>query len=368
MLDIGSGKLVFASGRRSEKGVYTVSRFSTAAYDGFYKGHWMSEDKLGDDVRGVVLSAGGDAPRVLYVGVPCDFLEYRNNFVRHVLPSARTVTSGLIDEIYARGNLFGSDKDRTVIASAACGFTLDGGYVVDPIGKQTSSVECTVTYILCDREFCSRIEKIARSAGADKICFVSAFWAESVRLIDEDDRKRGALVLDIGFSTSSAAYVKGDGFEAHSSLAVGGAHIPGDLSQVLGISYGEAERLCGQINLGFADDETYMLDTARGVVSFGADKANGIVKARLDDLAGLVRSVCPESADKLFVTGGGLLAVKGAVGYLGNSLGLNAEMFAPGVPMYSKPQYSSVFGTFDAADKIERSNTVLSRLLDKIRR
>lgn len=368
VLDIGSGKLVFLSGKKTVSGLYSVSRLSTSDYDGFYDGEWLSPDNLAEDFASV-MPVGVKAPSTLYVGVPCDFLQYRNNTVRARFGTVRTVTRGDVDKLYATGNIFASDKRRTVIATAACGFGLDGGsFVIDPIGRQTSVLQADVTYIMCDSAFCAKVTTAAQAYGFKEICFVSSFWAECTSLLDKFTRAQGVIAADIGYASSSVAFVLGDGFDSFRSMPLGYATIVGDLSEQLGLDCDDAVKLLDEVNLGYSDDETYMLDTGEGVASFPAEAVHGIVRGTLDRLVAVIDSLRGDSGAKIFVTGGGLTSVKGALAYLGSATDGNPQMFAPGVPMYSKPWLSSAFGTFDAADKTESGNSLLGRLLDKIRR
>lgn len=368
MLDIGSGKLVFLSGRKTSSGLYSISRLSTVDYGGFFDGEWLSPDTLAQDIASV-MPQGVKRPQTLYVGVPCDFLQYRNNSVPYRFDGVRTVTRGDVDKLFARGNIYGSDRRRTVIATAACGFRLDANvFAVDPVGKQTETLDADVTYILCDNAFCSTISDAVREYGFREICFVSSFWAECSSLLDRFVRARGVIAVDAGYSATSVAYALGDGFDGFCAMPFGCATIAGELAETFSLDCDESVRLLDEINLGYGDDETYMLDTGDGVASFPSAAVHDVVRGGLDRLISVIKSLKDGSDADIYVTGGGLASVKGALAYIGGATNTNPRMFAPGVPMYSKPWLSSAFGTFDAAHRTESGNSPLGRLLDKIRR
>ena len=198
VLDIGSGKLTFLSGKKTVSGLYSVSSLVCEDYDGFYGGEWLSPQTLAEDIA-KVMPVGGRRPSTLYVGVPGDFLHFRNNTVRLRFDAVRTVTRGDADALCAKGNIYGADRLRTVIASAMCGCRLDGGeFVADPVGRQSSSVESDVTYILCDAEFCEKVTAALAPYGFKNVCFVSSFWAECTTMIDRFARSRGAVAVDVG--------------------------------------------------------------------------------------------------------------------------------------------------------------------------
>lgn len=368
VLDIGSGKLIFLSGKKSLSGLCSVARLETVDYDGFYGGEWLSPEKLRDDVASVI-PVGVKRPSTLYVGVPGDFLNFRNNTVHTRFDCVKTVTRGDVDRLSAEGNIYSSDKRRTVIASATCGFRLDGGeFVVDPVGRQTASLSSDVTYILCESDFCDAIAAAVAPYGFKDVCFVSSFWAECTTMIDGYARTKGAVVVDVGYMSSSAAYVIGDGFDGEVTMETGYATIAGALIEKFSLDGDEAERLLAEVNLGYGDDETYMLDARDGVLSFSAGAVHDAVRGELDKLASVIASLRGDGDAELYVTGGGLSAVKGALAYIGGAVDCTPQTFAPSVPMYTKPWLSSAFGTFDAACKTERGNSLFGRLLDKIRR
>lgn len=368
VLDIGSGKLTFLSGKKTVSGLYSVSSLVCEDYDGFYGGEWLSPQTLAEDIA-KVMPVGGRRPSTLYVGVPGDFLHFRNNTVRLRFDAVRTVTRGDADALCAKGNIYGADRLRTVIASAMCGCRLEGGeFVADPVGRQSSSVESDVTYILCDAEFCEKVTAALAPYGFKNVCFVSSFWAECTTMIDRFARSRGAVAVDVGYASTSAAFVLGDGFDGETTMETGYATIVGALIERFSLDADEAERLIEEVNLGYGDDETYMLDAHDGVLSFPAGAVHDAVRGELDKIAAVIDSLRDGRDAEIYVTGGGLSRVKGALAYIGGAFDAGPQMFVPSVPMYSKPWLTSAFGTFDAAYKTERGNTLLGRLLDKIRR
>ena len=116
LLDVGSGKLVFLVGSKSDSGVYNVKNIASCEYDGYYKGEFLNPDALEESVRQTIAESGyrGRIGK-LYVGVPTDFVKVRNNQVKNANRSSRTVTDDILDELYARGNIFDGDPDYVAI-------------------------------------------------------------------------------------------------------------------------------------------------------------------------------------------------------------------------------------------------------------
>lgn len=376
VLDIGSGNLTFIAGSKSDAGVYCVDHFASCEYDGYYKSEFLDKDALADSIKDVIAASGyrGSIGN-LYIGVPTDFTKLMNTTVSDRFRSLRTITEGVLDSLYSSGNIFDNDKNYEVIACSPQGFELDDGVrTKNPIGELTSSVSASVSYILCDREFCRLMQEIAHSAGVKRVSFIPSFWATCAQLLSPDAREQGAAVCDIGFSNTSFGVAVGDGMSVMQSVSIGGGNVSGDLMQVLGLPYASACALADKANL-FIDSDNgscYNVVVDGKPQQFNSFATNRIITARLDDFVSFVRVSLEynEKADRevLYLTGGGITSLKGATAYLSRQLGMRIEVVVPDVPTYGKPWFSSAFATFDAADKLEKSKNILERLLDKFRR
>lgn len=376
LLDVGSGKLVFAVGNKSDSGVYNVKNIASCEYDGYYKGEFLNPDGLEESVRQTIAESGyrGKIDK-LYVGVPTDFVKVRNNHVKNAYRSSRTVTDDTLDELYARGNIFDGDADYVPINCSARGFTLDNKFrCVNPVYELATYIDADLTYILCSKKFCAMIERVAAAIGVKKVSYVSSFWATCVQLLPADVRETGAAVCDIGFSNTSFGIVVGDGMECAASKSVGGANIAGDLYQILDIPYASACTLVSKANLYQETDNgsCYNVVVDGKPQQFNSFGVNRIIQARLDDFVEFIARCLSEtpnfSSDVVYLTGGGIAGLKGAAAYISRQLGKRLETIVPDVPTYGKSYYSSVFGTFDVADKLEKSKNVLKRFFDRFRR
>lgn len=376
LLDVGSGKLVFLVGTKSDSGVYNVKNIASCEYDGYYKGEFLDPDALEESVRQTIAESGyrGRIGK-LYVGVPTEFLKVRNNQVKNAYRSFRTITDDVLDELYARGNIFDGDPDYVAINCSARGFTLDNKFrCVNPMHEAATYIDADLTYILCARKFCDIIEKVASAIGAKRVSYISSFWATCVQLLPADVREQGAAVCDIGFSNTSFGIVRGEGLESAASRSIGGANLAGDLYQVLDIPYASACTLISKANLYIESDNgsCYNVLVDGKPQQYNSFGVNRVIQARLDDFVDFILRCLAEnpnfSTDVVYLTGGGIAGLKGAAAYISRQLGMRLETLVPDVPTYGKSYYSSVFGTFDVADKLEKSKSILKRFLDRFRR
>lgn len=376
LLDVGSGKLVFLVGTKSDSGVYNVKNIASCEYDGYYKGEFLDPDALEESVRQTIAESGyrGRIGK-LYVGVPTEFLKVRNNQVKNAYRSFRTITDDVLDELYARGNIFDGDPDYVAINCSARGFTLDNKFrCVNPMHEAATYIDADLTYILCARKFCDIIERVASAIGAKRVSYISSFWATCVQLLPADVREQGAAVCDIGFSNTSFGIVRGEGLESAASRSIGGANLAGDLYQVLDIPYASACTLISKANLYIESDNgsCYNVLVDGKPQQYNSFGVNRVIQARLDDFVDFILRCLAEnpnfSTEVVYLTGGGIAGLKGAAAYISRQLGMRLETLVPDVPTYGKSYYSSVFGTFDVADKLEKSKSILKRFLDRFRR
>lgn len=376
LLDVGSGKLVFLVGTKSDSGVYNVKNIASCEYDGYYKGEFLDPDALEESVRQTIAESGyrGRIGK-LYVGVPTEFLKVRNNQVKNAYRSFRTITDDVLDELYARGNIFDGDPDYVAINCSARGFTLDNKFrCVNPMHEAATYIDADLTYILCARKFCDIIERVASAIGAKRVSYISSFWATCVQLLPADVREQGAAVCDIGFSNTSFGIVRGEGLESAASRSIGGANLAGDLYQMLDIPYASACTLISKANLYIESDNgsCYNVLVDGKPQQYNSFGVNRVIQARLDDFVDFILRCLAEnpnfSTDVVYLTGGGIAGLKGAAAYISRQLGMRLETLVPDVPTYGKSYYSSVFGTFDVADKLEKSKSILKRFLDRFRR
>lgn len=133
--------------------------------------------------------------------------------------------------------------------------------------------------------------------------------------LDREQRKRGALVIDIGGGTTDYALYLDGVIAASGCIPVGGDHITNDIHLVTGLQFSQAELL--KINEGDASGEpsksvgTARLIDDRGFAEVEIPRAtlNEVIHQRLDETLRLVLQNLPENAVSrigagIYLTGG----------------------------------------------------------------
>ncbi|MGN0761238.1 MAG: hypothetical protein ACI4MV_04800, partial [Christensenellales bacterium] len=71
----------------------------------------------------------------------------------------------------------------------------------------------------------------------------------------------------------------------------------------------------------------------------------------------------PLSSDApLYLTGGSLTSIRGAISYLDKCIGRNIEVLTADVPQYNQAKYSSTIAMLDVASEIYNSQSILKKI------
>ncbi|MDR1093753.1 MAG: hypothetical protein LBL66_06360 [Clostridiales bacterium] len=384
ILDFGSGKLTVLVGERGVNRSINLLGSGEAHYGGFADGEWFEPEKLADAVSYAINNAETNSRTKigrLFVGVPGEFTtavceDANVNFAkkRRVLPSD-------VRELFDIGReKYEGKPDYEVINQGAVWFqTDDSRRMATPDGLLTGKLSARLAYILCECRFIESVRKILAQAGIEEAEFVSSPLAEALYLFPPEARDQSVVLLDVGYITGTLSFVQGDGMINMKSFSVGGGHIAGDLSQILGIPFADAENLKRKVilSLDVSEDDKYEILMNGEPRAFPAKQVNEIVEARVQYIGEIVGK-CLATEDNsgfpryapLHLTGGGLAYLKGGKEQLAKQLNRGVELTAPKQAMLNRPYMSAPLGVLDMAINETGSpprQSLLARLLDRVK-
>lgn len=376
VLDIGSEKITVFYGSKSVNNTFNVKASASVPYAGFADGEWLDEENLPQAVEKALREVETSARiriRKLFIGVPGEFTTTVAKEVSIAFDRKRRVTSRDLDDLFERGNTYKEHKRYATINYSAIYYALDDNRrLIDPIGLSTVKLNGLISYVLCERKFLRTINGVMKSLGMREVEFISAAWAESMYLFEEEQRDRTVILADIGYITSSVMVARGDGLLYMSSFSCGGAHITGDITLNFDMPYSHAEMLASKINLKRQVDEsgTYQIFVKENKFEYPALEINEIAKARITFLGQAInKSLARCSYDcpihlPVYITGGGLYKIQGAKELLARITGRSVEFVEPSDPNYAKPYYSSTLGLMEIA--LRHADSVNVSLWDKL--
>ncbi|MEG1394358.1 MAG: hypothetical protein RSD04_01260 [Clostridia bacterium] len=376
ILDIGSGKLVFAVGRKTANGITVIDNFAEKNYSGCYDGEWVDSDNLGQEIKEVIAKSGYNGKiKEIFVGTPSAFIQIATNSSLQNFDKERVVTSAILEEIYQKNDLFSNNAEYNVVNSCATSYYLNGNILsFAPIGERASILQTNMSYVLCKKKFCNMLDSVLSANNFSKVNYVSSLWAEGCRLLDRIIREKGAIVVDIGFVSCEFGFVKGEGLSYINTMPYGGGNITDELAYAMDVEYDDACKFLQKINLNqdLQAEAEYELTCNGEQIKFDANDVNSIVRKQLDKIVNFVE----QERDKLsksfpptkyiYISGGGILYIRGALDYLQKKFGFPLSILTAENPQFKKPQYTTFLSVLDLASEVKSSQNIWSNLCKKL--
>lgn len=352
VLDVGSSCITAAAAESGPNNTIVIKGFARQAYAGFSDGEFFDRTELEGAVRDclkqVCLNTKADIGTV-YVGVPGEFTTVVLKEHQIGFGKPRRIGEEELNRLYDSAYELKS-KRYAVINRSGVYFTLDDARrVADPTGETSRLLHGCLSYVLCDKAFLDLFTPIVRKCGAEQVEFVSSALAEALYLFAPEVRDRTAVLLDIGYITTSFSVIQGDAIVYQKGFSYGGGYIAAMLTEFFDIDPDIAEKLKRKVNLSVeGSSEFYKILDGDKEYSFPADKVNEIVLASLDELCESVeycltdsRFVLPEYV-LLSLTGGGIAFIRGAKEHVSRRLNWVAETLSPTLPNKNRPTDSSL--------------------------
>ena len=380
VVDIGSGKISAIIGERGLSETFLIHGSSDVEYSGYMNGKFLNENELGEVINTAIERAENNCglhANQVYVGVPAEFTYCKTLSQELSLGKNKKITREHVLQLQELCKQQMDYTNHTFVNISPISYHLnDSKKCIDPIGEVSNKIKGTFGVIVADNSFFKVINDAMKYAGVEKVEYISSALAEALYLIDPEIRDSGAVVIDIGFISTSVAVVKGEALVHLCSFSMGGGHITGDLCQCLEITYEDAEKLKRKavINHEASEDDRYDLtpEGAETTKSVSAKLTNDIILARIESISTLIakclKAYTPENQTymPMYLTGGGLCYLRGGKDALSKNLDTNIEMTAPKIPQMNRPHYSSSLGLLDIALQNKKEESILKSLKKKL--
>lgn len=357
VLDIGSSKVVCLYGKIADRDGILVSGVGVASCEPYLGSEWTDKQGLHDAIIEVIQKAEQEANtrfREVALTVPTAF--------SRVVLSDITVSFGDRPRIVEQSDidsLLESAAKKVeypagmqLINSTPVFFLVDGVTSAEsPIETETEELSALVSHIFVKTEFIDTIQDILDDIGVEFSMFINSMHGEALMLIPEQERVRPAVLIDVGYRQTDLCVIEGTAVTALSSIPVGGYQFASDLAFGLEVTQESAEqakrRFVFSLDYG---DKTEILRTESESKRVALDTIAYILEARAADLADLIReelehmNVNLSARPVIYLSGGGLLMMRGSLDFLKKSLALPIKRDMPWTPRLSSPNYCSAFG------------------------
>ncbi len=123
-------------------------------------------------------------------------------------------------------------------------FKVDDSVDVDnPLNMNGSRLEVSVYIVTAKRTALTNIKSALKISGVDITRFVLDGYASAISILDEQQKKFGATVINIGATTTEFVTYKGNSLIFNGFIPVGSNHITNDLSVMLHTPPAAAEKI-----------------------------------------------------------------------------------------------------------------------------
>lgn len=254
---------------------------------GYVLGVGRQRQKLSDmqgatvtDIHGVIRNCeaaieragemAGLIPSQVIIGIAGELVKGTTTDIRYIRPNPKSkIDLPELKDIVARVQRRAFDRARTLLAwesgqgeldvklvnAAIVDVRIDGYKVTNPLGFQGREVQVGVYNCFAPIVHLGALQTIADELELDLLSVVAEPYAVARCLGPEESAEFSAIFVDIGGGTSDIAVVRSGGLEGTKMFALGGRAFTKRISQVLNVSFSEAEDLKIRYSNGELDRE-----------------------------------------------------------------------------------------------------------------
>ena len=371
VVDVGSSDIVTYAVEKTQDN-FSIKSVASAGYPGFRNGVLTDERALGVAVSECItrlrIDTGAIFRRVC-VGVPAEFACVRTKEIRTDFGKEQKIDERLISQLLnAEDEFTGIGGFETLNSSVITASVDDEKLVTNPIGLTAQTLTVTASYCLVEQQFRRTLTGILKGQGIPQIDFIATPYAEAMALFSAQERERTVLFADIGYRSSNMALVRGGGLLGLASFSLGKEHMINAV--LLGLQHAykrelleteHVEFMLRQLNLNVRPAQDKLVVASQEVMIYENEAAD-VVSAGIEDIAHMLKR-CIEgfrpyrvgSYMPLYITGVGILSIRGAKSVLERSMGRKVEGLAPMVPNFDSPADSAGIGLIEEAMRTERA-------------
>ncbi len=378
ILDIRSGEVTFALGSKGVNGTFVFKDSRTEEYEGYLTEGFLDEASFRRAVvkaiNAVRQNYDGTIDKI-YVSVPAPFLRVITTGHTISFPAKRKMTAQDVEALYESGLSELMLSGRCIHRSAmyfSLGdnrkyFTAQALY-----GIPTTLLQGALCYYFVEEDFYNGLTALLKGERFSQIELIPSTLAQASYLLTEKKREGYALLLDVGFLTTSVSVIYGNGIVREEAFNCGVGTIRVALMQELGVDYATAVEILNDANIsGGSVSKDVVWATANSNRQFSVQHINDIIKCNLDGMCERIDGFFSRyykdksvglTANPIDVTGEGVSGIKGLAEHISRRLNRLTEIVYPDLPYFDKPAFSSRISLLSVATSGESKKGFLQRL------
>ena len=369
-VEAGTSKMVVAVGHVRSDGMLKVLGLGESVSAGVRKGDIFDPKAASDALREAMIKAEENADVVIHEvfvalsGAHLECVTQRGSTMIH--QERKVVTSDDVEEAQKAAEEISLPADRCHVATLPKGFLIDGGpRVGDPVGMNGCQVEGEFLVVHGITGRLHNVMDRIRELQVEICDFSLSPMASAEAVLTEEQKKLGALVIDLGGGlTHFSVYLNGQ-IEELGVIGVGGDHVTQDLSRAFNLPLRLSEELkCdeGAVTSGQDPDEIIHLKAMSGFAgkSVYRESLVQVMRVRWEETFLIIKEKLGDDILKLlaggiFLTGGssrtkGISALAESIFHLPVTL-VNSHALNGNVNELSRPELSTVLGVLLCGQK-----------------
>lgn len=248
VLDPGSSNLVLSLGYKEEDNKVNILASRSKAIDTeIRRGVVQNVPRLALLIEELMMDLLRDLKHIciidrVYVGLNLYSTQCVDARENNNLNAQEPVSDELLSQMFdgALGNSLPEEKE--MIAHFHQGYMLDNFLSFNPVGERPNVIEARYKLIAARKQYMRNLENSLNSAGLQDCRHILGVQASAEAVLTEEDKDKGAIVLDFGGGTTSMCIYEDNLIRYVCVLPFGGKNISRDLRQ-LQMSFAEAEEL-----------------------------------------------------------------------------------------------------------------------------
>lgn len=286
--------------------------------------------------------------------------------------SSREITDADIERVEEASNVMQLPPNREIIQAFPRSYTLDGQErIKDPAGMSGVRLEVDTALITAGTPFMKNITRCVNQAGLAIDSYVTNPLAAATTAVTKRDQEVGAVVIDIGDSTTGLAVFEESELLHAAVIPVGAGHISNDLAIGLRVDIDTAGKIKLEHVSANPKTRTHKHGSNISVKDLkGEDMIisefdiNSIAQARLDEIFDLIDKELKKLKRDGMLPGGAILTggganMNGIADYAKKAMRLPARIGAPDgfsgiVDKITDPSFSVAIGLM--INNLERSH------------
>ena len=368
-IDFGTSKIVTLVAENSGSQRCDIIAAGVAKYDGYLEGGWNNPGQLDEAIRRSISDAEEQANskiREINVGVPGAFTNVLATKVTISLKGTDPrVTSADVKAAFSKAAENLTNIPGVVVHSSPAWFMVDNGKkTLEPVGMKGREMTAYISFVVGNRLFVDDVTNRMADLGIVVSGFFSTSAGEAMLYLNEQERDRTSVLIDMGYLNTEIIGVEGDAIIYHKVLDVGGGDLAVALAEDLDISLSAAEDIKRKFVYGIESaGETYEVPGADGQrgTAFTREQVKPVLCKELDEICAKIKEAVDDdfgglgSWSNVFLTGGGLSFNRGGKEYLAGRLGRPVQETPRRTTKLNSHCFSSALGLMDLIiDTIEQ--------------